>query len=228
MKSKPDIAGLIQSFNLNQTERTAMFQLAVPDPITMVLHALRDPHDRTSAAHPNYKAISEKVFLLLEHCAGEARRFGIESNFEFEEEAGVDHTQVWVHPTPEQSEWFTKGMYLQLTFYNQRLIHVANPWQALATAMTLYDHSYSRQMDIDPTNHEDMRVRAIHARDARLMVGDVYRENVGVWCRQLVDFRTMILVKCRAVLLGEDSDGEYNRFVKAGGKYFLDYPVLCP
>ena len=58
--------------------------------------------------------------------------------------------------------------------------------------------------------------------------GQLYVSRTAIWNRKLLNYRTALMVMMRAVLMGRDPAQEYHRFVNAGGKYFLDYPVLCP
>ena len=102
-------------------------------------------------------------------------------------------------------------------------------------AMTVYDHFVCTSGTINPGQHKAAEVEANLARDYRLMIADLYREKVGIWCASLMSFRNMVMVKCRAVLAGLDPEVEYAVYRVRGGycldhqwhRKYTDKPGLC-
>ena len=81
---------------------------------------------------------------------------------------------------------------------------------------------------LNPADHEPVEVDPKSACKYRKIVSDIYKEHIGIWTEELVAYRTMIMVKVRALLADLDAEQEYDRFVEAGGQHCFDYLKLCP
>lgn len=127
---------------------------------------------------------------------------------------------------PKQLNWMHNGVYLQAGYYGEP--GVAGIARSVACAMTFNDTCVCTQGATDPSAHVAVPASAKDAHDFERLVQNYYRSGVGVWPKVLVEHRNRVLVMAHAIMLGRDPVAEYNRFLKARGVSFLDYPTLCP
>jgi hypothetical protein len=125
-----------------------------------------------------------------------------------------------------QLDWMHNGVYLQAGYYGEP--GVAGIARSVACAMTVNDTCVCTQGATDPSAQVAVPVSAEDARDFEQEMRNHFRSGVGLWPKVLVEHRNKILVMARAITLGRDPVAEYERFVKAGCKYYLEYPRLCP
>ena len=125
-----------------------------------------------------------------------------------------------------QLDWMHIGAYLQAGYYGEP--GVAGVARSVACAMTVYDSCVCTQGATDPSAQVAVPASAEDAHDFEQEVRNHYRSGVGVWPRVLEEHRSRVLVMAHAIMLGRDPVAEYDRFLRAGGVYFLDYPTLCP
>jgi len=80
----------------------------------------------------------------------------------------------------------------------------------------------------DPADH-CLSLQGVVSEEAScLYLQETFKQGGCFWCEALMEVRNKVLIAARAIKMGLDPEKEYNRFIAAGGKYFLDYPVLCP
>jgi hypothetical protein len=126
------------------------------------------------------------------------------------------------------SDWEVDRAYLQLAF-EARLAHYGTiPINAMTYAMRIFDRLYETTGSVEAKDHQPLCVDSEDAERFELIVGDIYRRRWTYMNRNLVEYRNKALIAIRAHIAGKDPQAEYDRFIKAGGKYFLDYPALCP
>jgi len=89
--------------------------------------------------------------------------------------------------------------------------------------MMEYDNLVGFSGIIDP---EDIML-AVHGGISFDNLWEPFKHRICFWSMEMVDLRNKVLIGAKAIELGLDPDAEYERFVKAGGKYFLEYPELC-
>ncbi|HEY3294946.1 MAG TPA: hypothetical protein VGL38_05890 [bacterium] len=139
--------------------------------------------------------------------------------------------------SPAQDEWWYRGVYVQVGFWRPELADEESLIRGIAVAMTFYDATvkpYSMHQKIRAEarafegQYEDDPTPGVIARNYRLTVGDIFREGVGVWCRDLVMPRNEILVKVRARLANADPQQEWERFKASGMPYYLDLDPVSP
>ncbi|HEY3295679.1 MAG TPA: hypothetical protein VGL38_09575 [bacterium] len=134
-----------------------------------------------------------------------------------------------------QKKWIFKGVYVQCGFVRHALIYEPHLVRGIMVAMSWYDARVELLGSLDPSEmkptgflgeYEGDPIPRTIARTFRLTVNDLYREGVGVWCRDLINIRNEILIKYRASLTGTDPETEWKRFQSARMKYFLDTAYL--
>jgi hypothetical protein len=135
---------------------------------------------------------------------------------------------LWSMFEAKQDAWqIEDGLYIQASFLDYDLVGKPAPRREHAYPMTFLDTLVCRTGSTNPRGHEARKAFPESAQAYDNIVGNTYRNRVGVWTRGLVEFRNMALIQARAVLTDKDPVAEYARFVQAGGTYFLEYPTLC-
>jgi len=124
-----------------------------------------------------------------------------------------------------QTAWLVDKIYLQLGFVER-----GKPASqiGIALAMLSYDELVEMHGSKEPADQEPVMVESVVSKIYNAWIGDQYATRSAVWCRGLLDIRTRWLVTLRAIAAGKDPYMAYDHFIAAGGKYFLDYPLLCP
>ncbi|MBU1985556.1 hypothetical protein KJ815_14255, partial [bacterium] len=125
-----------------------------------------------------------------------------------------------------QRDWMHREAYLQCGYYDQPGVRGIVP--CIAVAMTLYDSGVCLEEIEDPAKQPPIPSTPEDAAEFESAVRNHYRSGVAVLSNHLLEHRTRVLVECQAILLGRDPQVEYDRFLKAGGWYYLQYPELCP
>lgn len=127
---------------------------------------------------------------------------------------------------PELRAWMFEDLYCQVVFGRDASI-CRPPFAIGATmAMTHFDVNCASSRSINVDEHP---VHVLEPDNPTSdWVNDIYRSGRGIWSPKLIEFRNYVLIGIRAILMDRDPDTEYQRFINAGGKYFLAYPGLCP
>lgn len=121
--------------------------------------------------------------------------------------------------------WSVDNHYIQLGF--KRLEQGASPI-GISLAMLGYDQLVVASGSTEPKDHRPNLIDPITAQIIRDWIGEEYALGAAIWGRELLDLRNRWLVTLRAIAMGRDPHLAYSHFVLAGGKYFLEYPVICP
>ncbi len=146
----------------------------------------------------------------------------------FEFLVGERQSVTWSIMPASAKKWDADGLFLEAGYYNRLNVGLRHPQQEIVNAMMLYDVGVAETGLVEPDIHPPLLVGQRFAQDWTSAVDDLFLARIGVWNRELLDHRTMVLIICRALLTGRDPAVEYRRFKDAGGEYFLDYPRLCP
>jgi len=101
-------------------------------------------------------------------------------------------------------------------------------FEGIAHSMMPFDITVNKSNSINPVDHSEIELESRSARIVREAVDGLYKYGCAVWCRKLVTYRNQLLITVRSILTGRNPIAEWNRFVQAGGWYFLQYPQLCP
>jgi hypothetical protein len=123
--------------------------------------------------------------------------------------------------------WTLNGCYVQVGFIPTKFNLPEIAQSKVALSMLIEDKLSSMSSNSDligimpffyPVGKDTFNLRGIPLHD----MSNLY------WCRVLFELRNKVQIAIRALHAGLDPEVEYGRFVAAGGKYFLDYPRLCP
>ena len=129
---------------------------------------------------------------------------------------------------PHQREWIVDGLYLQLGFINEHLLRGEPAAMGILGAMMFLDSYYCITRSLEPKDHIPLPLTELLFEGLVKDIGSLYKSGIGVWCRELIDLRNRALIELRAKrAVDDDPLTAYDRFVAAGGKYFLEYPSLC-
>jgi hypothetical protein len=123
--------------------------------------------------------------------------------------------------------------YPMVAFYDRQLVdpypaYVFEPHHGLHAGMSFLDDQYLLTKSLDPSAHKPFQIEEAFARTFRLVVGGVFQERVGWWCRTLAEPRARFMVMYYALEHGRDPVAEWQKFVSAGGKHHFDYLNLFP
>ena len=127
---------------------------------------------------------------------------------------------------PQQLAWMIDSVYVQAGYCDTP--GVTNIANSAACSMTNNDTCVCLSEDVQPDTHIPMAATIDEANEYERTVRNHFRSGVGQWSKHLVDHRNQILVRSRAFVMGVDPDAGYDRFIKAGGKYYLENSILCP
>lgn len=227
---EPDDIG-IYPFNLDEDELEVMYKQAMPHDFGVAVALMhRDEAGKANAVAflDELNAEAHIVSIPKFELSGDVKTY-------FSIQALPWHLDESM--SPAQRAWWFNGMYVQCGFWRTGLAN--DPWimRGIATAMTWHDtrvKPFSSHRSLDPTPlafesyHENDQIPAVLARNFRLVVNDIFREGVGVWCRDLVAARNEILIMVRTRLAGGDPQAEWERFEASGVNYYLDYPITTP
>lgn len=121
--------------------------------------------------------------------------------------------------------WLVDREYIQVGFRQQGTKYNAI---GIAAGMLTYDEMVAKSGSIEPKDHTAPLAVAENVAQYSAWTGDMFAKRDAFWCRALIDLRNRWLVTLRAIAIGRDPHLAYDQFCMAGGKYFLDYPILCP
>jgi hypothetical protein len=221
--------GLIKPFNLDPAEYAVMFNTKLPDHIVMTINVLKAELKCPDCAREYIDHRKQKLKSTMLEFTNRAVEFGISSMIApvLLSDSGFDG--LWSQFAAKQDAWqIEDGLYVQVAFYDFDLIGNRGPRREVAYPMTFLDTLVCRTGSVDPASHKASVVFSEIAKAYEKIVGNTYRNRIGIWSKDLVEFRNMVLVQARAVLTDRDPVAEYDRFIQAGGWYFLEYPALCP
>jgi len=240
MTANQQLSGLIHPFNLmDPNNRAEMFKSKPPLGTTMVMYLVGDTNfpydDLVSGRNPKTLAhwedcdVTDLAYVLgpvAKECIKNSRLPGIR----FESIAADECEEIfpfleWVPLNQSQCRWAVDGkIKLQVAYYDIGQIQIPpHAISAIYAAMTVYDRIYSVTGITDPKDQPTLSVDTTLERTFRVFVDCVYKERIGVWCRDLVNLRNEVMVNIRAVLHGQDPEVEWKTFCDAGMVHFLDY-----
>jgi hypothetical protein len=221
----------ISRFNLDENELQKMYRGPAPDDYDIVVELLY----RDDGGKANAQSFLKE--LEAEACGAPVLKFELTGDaYTFYSSQELPWLLEDIM-SPEQQAWWHNGVYVECGIWRPDLADDPSLMRGIGVAMTWYDTSVkpiSLHTTIDPAaialeaHDPDDQTPSIVARNFRLVVGDIFREGVGVWCRDLVDARNEVLVKVRSRLAGKDPQAEWERFQAHGLNYFLDYTLIAP
>lgn len=219
-------------FNLDPSDYDDMYGSTPPLALTMPIYIFSEPGQSYSASKPGLQRIEDSIVEAARECAKgpllhQVRTVPLEFRFGF---ADWQHV-TWSLLTDDAKKWAHNGLYIEAGYFNtfnaeERNVNQVD--QSVVNAMMLYDVAVSQTGSLDPKDHSPLEVGSLFASQWTKAVGRLFETRTGFWCDVLQDHRTLILIICRALIMGRDPATEYHKFKAAGGTYFLEYPHLCP
>jgi hypothetical protein len=153
--------------------------------------------------------------------------FGIASSVEIYITVEAD-IPVLLRKQIRNSAWTYCGFYLQAGSADRQKANGAGLYRAIAAAQTLQDMMYVQTGSLDLALHTPLVRSARAVREYQSAVNGFYGAEIAIWRQPLLQYHTAVLVMLRAAWMNRDPLQEYQRFLSAGGEYFLQYPTLCP
>lgn len=215
------------AFSMPPADAQRMYDEDLPKEITMVCAVIPDTseHEAYGYLTPETANLAQ-VFNLPE---ADPKRFGIDSKVSIHFAIGGVCNPL-VPFTDAQKAWYHKKLCPQLGFFDSSKLNdeILGRGDSLLNDMILYDTGVALSGSTEPKDHHPIPAEAEVVSVMAATTGQLYADRVAIWNRKLLNYRTALMVMMRAVLMGRDPAQEYHRFINAGGKYFLDYPTLCP
>jgi hypothetical protein len=228
--------GLIQSFNMaDPEERAAMFKAKSPERMTMMVYVL--VHYQDCAAFGgipkgrfDWEWDGDDIKPVLEEvahaCIAKSPFPHLDCQVIVKEEDDEGFSELdWVPTEQIHEDWAVAGtMPIQVGFFD--CIHQAPvqlPIEAVYAAMTMYDTMYAATGAVNPKDHVAIEATARDDMAFRIVVNDIYRERLGIWCSDLMTLRNEVMIRVRARLYGDDPETEWKRFCDAGFVHPFDY-----
>lgn len=216
-------------FNLDPHEYDKMYASVPPLALTMPIYIYHEPGAKDRAALRAVDLIQDEIAEAAGRCASGPLLQQVRSlpdDFRF----GVGTWQdiTWSLFPATANQWAVEGLYVEAGYFNPISANGENVDQRVIDAMMLFDAAVTQSRSLDPKDHSPLDVGSLFASQWSNAVGGLFRKRTGIWCDVLQDHRTLILIICRALIMGRDPVTEYHKFKAAGGTYFLEYPHLCP
>ena len=222
------VRDLLHPFNLPKAEYEKMYAENPPEDLQLTCVLLHDPNLGHEKTKQQLQKPIEVLAGVLDALPKEAQRFGLSSTID----TNLDYVPcprfLWYLLDSRQRQWIHGGIYVQVGFINPSLIAEYYADRDIAAAMTLLDYVNNRAKSGDPSKHEPLMIPAKNARDFRSSVGSLYKERIGVWCKQLEEYRDKAMVMCRAALAGKNPTAEYQHYVMSRSRDFMDYHPPIP
>jgi len=140
----------------------------------------------------------------------------------------LDHCLIFnFGRNPTIRNWCHNKVYPQISFVHSGRGHNYR-WREEETSVSMigYDQMVVKSQSIEPIDHNPSDID-IPKKYYMENVEDYYKVGCAIMSRNLITFRNKMLVMFKAHLLGRNPFYEWDRFEKAGGWYFLQYPELC-
>lgn len=219
---------IFAEFNMLPPDAQRMFDEDLPSEITIVVDIFPDTSEKE--AYDYLTPSCTKLPLVLDLPEADPKRFGLDSELSLVVPIGSSVPPLVGLP-PKQQLWFYDDLYVQIGFADSRKCSEAiarKIGDVTMLAMTGYDAGVADSGSTEPEDHPifqgDFELKSLYTG----VVGSFFRDRIMIWNRKLLAYRTALAVMMRATLMGRDPQAEYQRFISAGGTYFLEYPALCP
>lgn len=220
---------LPNGFNLDSAGYLTMFNTSPPTSLIMLVNFMTVPGVDYRQTMVQLDKAKDTIDLLAAKCAvgGLVQQSKLLPD-SFAIGLGGLQEATWSIMPPAAKAWAVDGIYVEAGYHVSSVKSDRSVVSLVCDAMMLYDVQVAISGSVEPIDHPPLPVGRRFAGGFSQAMGDLYRSKIGVWSRELLDHRTMILIICRAMIMGRDPVTEYHRFLAAGGTYFLQYPELCP
>jgi hypothetical protein len=215
-----------RSFNMERLKAATMFGRTVPKRLKMPITFIETTGNLTDTMVTEFLSARKIMQAVLTSGLLDPKNFGLQVKIEPIILLDVNPTNLIRYHLP--SMWLYKEFYLQASYYNPKKVTSTIPYHATSAAQTFYDIMCERHLSLDPAQHQPIQQSFRQVRELNLTIGDFYEAEIGVWCRDLLEYHTAALVMLRAAWMGRNAGQEYQKFTAAGGAHFSQYPALCP
>ena len=240
MKEQSQLGGLLQPFNNTDTdEREKNFEMPSTKDTTVVLFFLTQFERLSDGMESRNEWDSAEIWgdhtlddfeaalhELVKECLAKSPFAGLDYEIVVCEPYGEEFVNMdWLPMSELQEDWAIDGIHhLQVGFFDRELFNPCpDPKPAVYVGMTVYDQTYAETGVLEPMDQTPMAVDQLVEKLFRLFLGDIFKERVAVFCRELVGLRNELMVKAHAKLYGADPEQEWKRFCDAGFAHYLDY-----
>ena len=228
MKAPTKQTGLIKPFNLDPAECNSMYISPLPEQLVMNLCLLLPWNQFDGDEQSAYEGVHDELARVAQRCTLDADNFNITSRIVHTLDYREETTAEWWSLPNLQQQWLCGGVYVQVHFLNPALTGgLFDPSCGTCLAMMVYDRLVSESGELNPSKQTPFLTTSRLASNYQDLVSRMYAEGAGVWTQSLVEFRNMVMIKCRAVLAGLDPEVEYAAYQKRGG-YCLLYQAQRP
>ncbi|MBI5060546.1 hypothetical protein HZB60_12300 [candidate division KSB1 bacterium] len=223
------MAQLPNPFNLSQAEYERLFELPAIDEVTMSILLMGDPgagpHDFQACGDRLNTDMNDSIMRTLHSTSHLVKLFERLPDI-YVVGTGIQQAALWNVLPISAKKWAVDGIYVQAGYCTDEFPGCGH--QIANDAMMICDAAVTTAGSFEPKDNVPVRLPDQFASTWNAAIGDLFQSRRAVWCRELVDHRNLVLIVCRAILMDRDPEDEYGKFIKAGGKYFLEYPRLCP
>lgn len=228
MKTREEqIAGLITPFNLSTEESAELFSCPLPDEIKIAAYLVRMPTACPACATEKYRDVHDEYVELVSGFPKAATNFGISSKVMVDHGLDLGASLPWMLDVPWGRDWEVDGLYTQIGIYNPAIPRQDDPTVAVLAAMHNIDLHVAATGTPDPSKFKPQKADHKLATEFGELINDIYYTRFGIWSRDIIDYRVMMMIKTRALLHGRDPESEYDRFLSEGGSNLVGYLFLC-
>ena len=227
MKDYLQSTGVIKPLNLDQAKYELMFAAPLPDLIAVSIYMERMPYACPQCAEEKYGKIHDKLLRMISGLPAGASTLGISATISVDHGLDQDSSCTWLLDIPWGHDWAVDGLYPQVGIHDPKLVKSVDPTIPVLAAMHNIDMHVAATGSTDPTQHKAIPASFELAQQFDMLVNGFFDFGPGIWCESVVDFRIMMMIKARALLLGRDPDQEYGRYIEVGGSNLVDYLHLC-
>ena len=215
-----------RSFNMERLQAVQMFALPLPQRLVMPITFIATGSSLTDSMVREFLRARQLMNAVFASGDLDPVKFGLTAKIEPIILPDLNPTNLIRFHLP--AVWSYQDFYLQASFFDWHKVTSAIPYHATSTAQTFYDIMCDRSGSLDPALHQPIQQSLRQVRELNLTIGGFYEAEIGVWRRDLLEYRTAVLVMLRAAWMGRSPIQEYRNFGSAGGGYFIEYPILCP
>lgn len=223
MKDYLQSTGVIKPLNLDQPKYEAVFSMPLPDSIAVSIYMVRMPDMCPQCVDEKYGKIHDKLLRMISDLPAAAGTFGVTATISVDHGLDQGSSCTWLLDIPWGRSWAVDGLYAQVGIHNPKQVKSADPTVPVLAAMHNIDMHVAATGSTDPTLHKVVPADLETAQDFDMIVNGFFNFGPGIWCKSIVDFRFMMMIKTRALLLGHDPDQEYDQYIKSGGSTLVDY-----
>ena len=122
-----------------------------------------------------------------------------------------------------RAAWMVDGCMIMVSFYDADHLVTEDELEAVGVGIIAVQECIAQGGSVDPSTHELLYLAPAEARDHKKVIGTVYEDHVGVWCKSLVPLWDILMHKLRAYLK-TIPEGGFLANIEATGKREAENP----